>query len=225
MMAGDEDQPGEDEVLGTEELALDEDERLPWLETADDDEADLRVDTARLLGFVLVGFLVLAALIGAIWWFGNRSTDRELLAEGSTIPAPEGPYKERPQDPGGKTFEGTGNVAPAVAEGKTREGRLASAPAPKPTVDARRGSETPAKASGGVGVQVGAYSTRAAAEAGWVKLRSQTEALNGFDRRIEQGEADIGTVYRLQAVASDAAAARQLCSALKADGVACQVKR
>jgi len=40
-----------------------------------------------------------------------------------------------------------------------------------------------------------------------------------------EGEADIGTVYRLQAVAGDAASANRLCSALKGDGVACQVKR
>jgi hypothetical protein len=42
--------------------------------------------------------------------------------------------------------------------------------------------------------------------------------------RVVQGSADIGTVYRLQAVAPDAAAANALCSQLKAAGIACQVK-
>jgi len=41
---------------------------------------------------------------------------------------------------------------------------------------------------------------------------------------VLQGTADIGTVYRLQAVAPDAAAANALCATLKASGVACQVK-
>ena len=42
--------------------------------------------------------------------------------------------------------------------------------------------------------------------------------------RIEEGVVDIGKVYRLQAVASDRAAADRLCAALKADGLDCQVK-
>jgi hypothetical protein len=42
--------------------------------------------------------------------------------------------------------------------------------------------------------------------------------------RIEEGVVDIGTVYRLQAVASDRAAADRLCANLKSDGIDCQVK-
>ncbi len=43
--------------------------------------------------------------------------------------------------------------------------------------------------------------------------------------RVVEGTADIGTVYRLQALAPNAEAANALCSTLKAAGVACQVKR
>ena len=39
-----------------------------------------------------------------------------------------------------------------------------------------------------------------------------------------EGKADIGTVYRLQAIAADAAAARTLCGQLRSAGLACQVK-
>lgn len=214
-----------------EELQLaDDDERLPWLESADYEDEEEGVDTARILGFVLLGLIALALLIGGIWWATNRGPDPELVADGSTIEAPESDYKERPADAGGREVEGTGDTSFAVGEGQTREGRLAEA---KPTkVDATPGvnpennattSET-AAASSGVGVQVGAYSTEATAQAGWNALRGQTDALSGFKYRIVKGEADIGTVYRLQAVAGDRAAANQLCSALKADGVACQVK-
>jgi hypothetical protein len=41
---------------------------------------------------------------------------------------------------------------------------------------------------------------------------------------VVEGKADIGTVYRLQALAGDAAGATDLCARLKAAGVACQVK-
>lgn len=218
----------DDDFLGDEQLALaDEEERLPWLESGDDDYEEEGVDGGRIFGFVLLALIALAAFVGGIWWFGNRGGDPELVADGSTIEAPPGPYKERPEDPGGKEFEGTGNLAPAVGEGKETEGRLAdnsprhAAEAPKGTPSA---TASPAAASG-VGVQVGAYSTKADAEAGWQKLQSQTDKLTGVSHRVIQGQADIGTVFRLQAVAGDAAAASRLCAALKSDGVACQVKR
>jgi hypothetical protein len=42
---------------------------------------------------------------------------------------------------------------------------------------------------------------------------------------VVEGKADIGTVYRLQALAGDTGAATSLCSHLEADGVKCQVKK
>jgi hypothetical protein len=73
-------------------------------------------------------------------------------------------------------------------------------------------------------VQVAAYSNRSQAEAGWTRLTSQYEALSGLHHRVVEGQADIGTVYRLQAMAGNLAAANALCSKLKAAGLACQVK-
>lgn len=220
----------DEDYLADEQLTLaGEDERLPWLESGDEDEDEGGVDTGRIFGFVLLALLALAAFIGGIWWFGNRAPDAELIADGSTIQAPPGPYKEKPANPGGKQFEGTGNLAPAIGEGERREGVLADN-VPKPSIDAPKPGTTPGAAaapaaSGGVAVQVGAYSSKADAEAGWQKLLAQTDKLAGVSHRVVQGQADIGTVFRLQAVAGDAAAASRLCSALKGDGVACQVKR
>ena len=218
----------DDDYLADEQLTLaaDEDERLPWLESGDEDDDDVGgVDTGRIVGFALFAALALAALVAGIWWFGQRGPDAEFVADGSTIEAPPGPYKTKPADPGGKTFEGTGNLAPAVGEGKTTEGRLAEAAVPAPSIDAPKPGETPAPAVSGVGVQVGAYTSRADAEKGWQSLQSRTDKLAGVSHRVVQGQADMGTVYRLQAVAGDAASARALCQALANDGVDCQVKR
>lgn len=225
-MTGPEDDEIRENGLETEELAFaDEDDRLPWLESGDYDDEREGVDTGRIFGFALLGLLVIAVLVGAIYWMSHRGADSELVADGSTIRAPDGPYKQRPDDPGGRQFEGTGNVAPAVGEGQTREGRIAGGDTPKPSVDTRKTSETPEPAPArSVAVQVGAYSTEATAEAGWQKLAGQTDKLQGVSHRVVQGQADIGTVYRLQAMAGDATAARSLCIALKADGIACQVK-
>ncbi len=208
----------------------DDDAALPWLDTGDD---EVEARSPSILPYALMALLALAALVGGIWWATNRSTASEVVADGSVVAAPPGPYKVRPSDPGGKEFAGTGDVAPVIAEGGTREGQLAQRDAPRPAIERATASPAPtaapsateAPAAPGIGVQVGAYSNRETAEAGWASLVRQTEALAGVRHRIVQGQADIGTVYRLQAVAGNEASARALCDALKADGIACQVKR
>lgn len=227
-----------------EELDLIEDEEpLPWLES-DYDEEDQGVDTGRLIGFVLLSLVALGSILAAVWFFMRDKPDPDLMPEGSTIEAPAGAVKERPEDAGGKTFEGTGNIAPTVGEGQATEGRLGTGAnpdtAPKPSIDAASSATAAGAATGtgaaasanagagsagSVGVQVGAYSSRESANAAWSTLKGQTSLLNGVNSRIVEGEVDGAKVYRLQAVAGDGAAANTLCNALKNDGIACQVKR
>lgn len=228
------------DVAENERLALeDEDMSLPWLESDDDEFDDTGGGSTRLAGFVLGSLVVLGLIVGGIWWVTNRGSQAGLVADGSVIKAPAQPYKEAPEDPGGKTFAGTGDTSFAVSAGQTRPARLGlegngevgSATgkeiAAAPAVTASPAVAAPAPempAPKGVGVQVGAYYTPAAAEAGWTTLTQRYEALSGFQHRVVEGKADIGTVYRLQAVTADAAAAQALCSRLKASGLPCQVK-
>jgi hypothetical protein len=222
--------PGDDEdtIEAEEQLALaDGDERLPWLESDDDDE-NPGVDTGRLVAFGAVLLLVLVLALGAVWFFTRDTTDEELVADGSTIEAPDEPYRTRPDDPGGQQVAGTGDTSFEVAEGQTVEGQIAGE-APGPSIDREQGA-TPsptasASSSGGIGVQVGAYSSRAAAETGWSQLSGRIDALQGRNHRILQGTADSGTVYRLQAVAGTAAEADALCRSIRSEGGDCQVKR
>ena len=222
-----------DDALASEQLVLTDadDERLPWLEASDFDETDAGFDMGRAAGFALLLLLVVSAGAAAYWYFGRMEGSEELQPEGTTIAAPEGAYKTRPTDAGGKTFEGTGDTSFAVGEGLRREGRLAASPTPVPEPTAKASDaakpDSPAisNASSGPVVQVGAYANRADAQTGWQTLMRQTDKLNGVSHRIVEGQADIGTVFRLQAIAGDLEAARRLCTALKADGVACQVKR
>lgn len=226
----------EEHEVASDRLDFAEEERLPWLESADDDDADDDgADTGKLMAFLLGGLVLLAALVGGIWWMTHRTDETALQADGSVIEAPDRPYKEAPKDPGGKTFAGTGDTSYAVSEGQSTAPKLgAGDAAPKPSVDlaaktAPSPSATPAAKTtpvvAGVGVQVGAYMSQSAAEAGWTRLSSQNPGLLGkVKHRVVEGRADIGTVYRLQAVPGDAAAANALCSQLKAAGVACQVK-
>jgi len=227
--------------LETEQLALGgQDERLPWLESPDDEDfAFDRHDNSGLIKLVLVGLIVLGGLVGGIWWVTHRATQDAVVADGSLVPAEPGPYKVPPTDPGGKQFAGTGDQTYVVLDGQTRAPQLAGgepapvpAPAATPTPQAKASpsakpsaSASPEPVARGVGVQVGAYSSKAAAEAGWTKLVGQAgAALSGVPHRVVAGNADIGTVYRLQAVAGSAAGARTLCSTLQASGLKCQVK-
>jgi len=245
-----------------DELDLSDDDSLPWLETDEEIAASGGVDAAQLFGFVAILLTVLAAVVGAIWYFSNTAATQTMAADGSTIEAPDGPYKDRPEEEerGGRQVEGTGNVAPAVAEGQTPEGRIASntgagsgdqdlsiempAIAGAKTMTGKAG--TAAAASDEVAkpatvpgtksaattdanpqtpnVQLAAYSNRARAEQGWREISGRTSALDGVKHRVVEGQADIGTVFRLQALPGDRAAANRLCSTLRAQGIDCQVK-
>jgi hypothetical protein len=240
-----------EDATGDEQLAFDGDEeRLPWLDSDDDEEAEAS-DGGRVLGLVVLGLIALATIVGGIWWSTHRTPDATLVADGSTIAAPSQAYKEAPKDPGGKTFDGTGNTAFAVSEGQTRPAKLGEGSAPAvappggaaaikpgfesvkppvaaasapPAANAPAGAAAAAGTVSGPAVQVGAYSTRASAEAAWSRLSQQYSALSGQRHQTVEGKADIGTVFRLQALPGDAAAAQALCGKLKSAGLACQVK-
>lgn len=225
------------------ELGLSETDSLPWLESDEEEEDAGGLDTSQIMLFAAGLLALLAAVVGGVWYVSNRAASGEVVADGSVIPAPEGPIKQRPDDPGGKTFDGTGNVAPVVGEGGSRPGVVAETPMPPlpggtpgsgstglpagvPTkpVTAATPAAGQAPATGGVGVQLAAYGTRARAEQGWSDAQRRTDALKGIKYRVVEGKVDIGTVYRLQAVVGTRAEADRLCGALKADGVDCQVK-
>lgn len=228
----------EDIKVTEEELDLTPDESLPWLESDEEEEAAGGIDTVQVMGFFALLLVLAAGLIGGVWYFTNRAASGEVIADGSTIEAPAGPIRERPEEPGGKEFAGTGNVAPAVGEGQVREGKIATADstgssnadsAPRPSIDTQT-TETASQstsaeaATSGVAVQLAAYGNRARAERGWRDLSGSTKVLDGVRYRIVKGVVDIGTVYRLQALAPNRAEADKLCSALKADGLECAVK-
>lgn len=221
-----------------DELDLASDASLPWLEADEDDSSAGAFDTRQIILFA-GGLLAFAALVvGGVWAVSNQFASTALEPDGSVIAAPEGPIKERPENPGGKQFAGTGNVAPLVGEGGTPQSVVASAdkptatPAPGATTAAasadKPAADKPAASEpvlSGIGVQLAAYSSRERAEQGWSDLARRSETLQGARHRVVEGQVDAGTVYRLQAVTGTRAEADALCAALKREGLDCQVKR
>jgi hypothetical protein len=229
-----------------DELDLAETDSLPWLESDDEDERKGGLDPGQIMLFAAGLVALLAVLVGGVWWVSNKAAEGDVVADGSVIEAPAGPIKERPENPGGKEFAGTGNVAPVVGEGGTRPAVVASGETPplpgpdgktqpvtKPATPAAAATKpmpvtapnaAPAASTSGVGVQLAAYGTRARAEQGWSDILRRTDLLKGVKYRVVEGKVDIGTVYRLQAITANRAEADKLCSALKASGLDCQVK-
>ncbi len=231
------DVPEGDAYEAGEQLTLTGDgDALPWLE-ADDEEVEQGTDY-RILIFAALAVVALAAILFAANHFLSGRMGGDTAPDGSTIAAPDGAYKTRPTDAGGTEVAGTGDLSFEVGEGEGREGRIASndaAPsidveqagpaAPAATPASPGATPTAAPRATGVGIQVGAYSSRASAEAGWSQLSGRFDVLSGLNHRIIEGTADSGTIFRLQAVASNAAAADTVCRAIRNGGGDCQVKR
>lgn len=91
-----------------------DEDRLPWLEPVDDYEDEDGISIGRLIGAVVVGLVALGLIIGGIFWLRNRDS---AAGDGSIIAAPDGPIKERPEDAGGMSVEGTGDVAYGASVG------------------------------------------------------------------------------------------------------------
>ena len=91
-------------------LNLDDPDRLPWLETADGYEYDDGSSPLKIAGLVLGGLALLALIVGGIYYMQRNQTGAE-GGNGELIAAQEGEYKVRPEEAGGKSFEGEGDAA------------------------------------------------------------------------------------------------------------------
>jgi hypothetical protein len=55
-------------------LALGDEQRLPWLEGADDVEFDdEEPGNGRFIGFAVLGLILLAAILGGVYWATHRA--------------------------------------------------------------------------------------------------------------------------------------------------------
>ncbi len=215
-------------------LNLDDPNRLPWLETADGYEYDDRASPLKLAVMVLAGVALLAAIVGAVYWVQRNETGGA-NGNGELIAAPAGAYKVKPQDAGGKRFEGEGDSAFAASEG-TKTGATLVPAAKTPTIAppaamapapaAVPAAPSAAPSAGAVMVQLGAFGDSAKADAAWAALNKRFGFLAGTNRKIAEANVEGGRkVFRLQAVTANSSEAQQLCAKLKVAGENCLIVR
>lgn len=215
-------------------LNLNDPDRLPWLETADGYEYVESTSPLRMAVMLLAGLVLLAAIIGAIYWL-QRNQIGGANGNGQLIAAPAGAYKVKPQDAGGKRFEGEGDSAFAASEG-TKTGAIlvpaakvaAAAPpaAMAPAPAAAPAAPSAAPSAGAVMVQLGAFGDSAKADAAWAALNKRFGFLAGMNRKIAEANVEGGRkVFRLQAVTANSSEAQQLCAKLKVAGENCLIVR
>ena len=200
--------------------SMQDEDRLPWLETADEDYRE-RPSIARMLPLILGGLIVIALLV-----FGYIALTNGNRAEGNgdLIAAQEGDYKVKPEEAGGRKVEGEGDTSFATSEGKgPKNAKIDLKQLPETPVTLPGGKPIPPGTSSSALVQLGSFPTAAAANAAWGAASKRFAYVAPLGHSVEQASVNGRTVFRLRVNAGSASAATELCGKLKVAGEACFV--
>ncbi|HLL59517.1 MAG TPA: SPOR domain-containing protein [Allosphingosinicella sp.] len=111
--------------IRADDNALDNEDRLPWLEAVEEDDSKEGPGAAKLVAFVIIGLVAIGLIVGGLFWAGNRDAGTAGPGgEPELIAAPEGDYKVKPDEPGGMKVEGEGDSAFAASEGADTKGAI-----------------------------------------------------------------------------------------------------
>ncbi|MGJ3646908.1 SPOR domain-containing protein [Sphingomonas sp. GlSt437] len=223
------------------EFELGDEDRLPWLETVDEDYS-AGPSVFRTVLFVLLSLAVVGAIVYGVYWYQQHHAKP---GSGELIQAQEGDYKVRPDDPGGMKVEGQGDTAFATSEGKTdgnaqidmkampeapvvapKSAAPTATPSAKPADTAKpkdqpKPAVTPASGGKGAVVQLGSFPSEAEANKAWAAQAKRFAYLAPLGKSVEPAIVGGRTVFRLRVNAGSAGAASDLCDKLKVAGEAC----
>jgi len=220
----------------------DDGDRLPWLEAVDQDSAGEGPSPLKLIAAVVIGLLAIGLVVGTLFWLGNRGGGGEGVPE--LIEAPEGPYRVAPDTPGGMQAEGQGGTAHAASEGQEPQGNLSmrvpetavtpgprtpqpapgqaqpKAAPPQQPAQPQRPAQPPAPqpAPAGPAIQLGAFSSQAAAQNAWRALSGRFRYLAPLTHSVTPVQTGGRTLYRLRASGPGAG---DICRRLEVAGESC----
>jgi len=232
-------------------LALEDEDRLPWLEPAYDVGENDEVSLGRLGLLVLAGLLLIGLVVGGVYLARGHLGGG---GRGEVIKAPIGSYKIPAADADAKKFQGEGDAAFAASEGVDRGGRIdptrlpeapivtgpvakvpvadksaaaAAAKKVEATVADRTGEKAQAPAAsasqqaGGGSIQLGAYGNEALARDAWTRFSKRFDYLAELPHSIQPVTVGGSKFYRLRAQAGGNAGT--ICGKLKVAGESCLV--
>ena len=216
-----------------------DDEQLPWLEAVDDEDEPRGLSARKMLA--ALGTVLLAAVVvaGTLFWLG-RQTGSSGSGPPELIEAEAGPYKVKPQDPGGLDVAGESETAFATGAGEEPDAQLDLSAVPEAPIARPRPSpqqetsdkrvpgneekapvdEAPAGGSGSV-IQLGFYDNGAQAQAAWDALSGRFPVIAGMSKIVVPYQKG----FRLRAGAASSAEAQRTCQLLKVAGENCFVAR
>jgi hypothetical protein len=212
-------------------------EALPWLEGVEDEDEPPAVSARKMLAALLLVLAGVAIVAGTLFWLGRQDKGS---GPPQLIKAEPGPYKVRPDDPGGLDVAGDSGTAYATGAGEDSDAQLDTSklsvvpdaveePIAPPAVDDKpKVAEPPTPApppapavTGGKGtvIQLGAYGSTGKAETAWRLLSGRFPEVARLNKVIVQYSGG----YRLRASAGSAAEAQAACRAVAAGGENCFV--
>jgi hypothetical protein len=222
-----------------------EEDRLPWLEAVEEDDAGEGPSPLKMIVGVLIALAAIGAVVGGLFWMNSRSDSGSATGEPELIAAPDGDYKTKPDQAGGMTVEGEGDTAFAASEGADPKGAIntngvaeapvtqgqpaqqqpqqPAAPAPnaqpKQQAPATPPAPAPAPAAGGgATIQLGAFSSQAGANSAWKAMSGRFRYLAPLTHSVVPVQSGGKTLYRLRASGPGAA---DICGRLKVAGESC----
>ncbi|RYY26841.1 MAG: SPOR domain-containing protein [Sphingomonadales bacterium] len=220
-----------------------DDDRLPWLETVEEDYRE-GPSFGRIMLLIVLLLLVIGAAAGGYYWYQKQAG---LTGNGQLINAQEGDYKIKPDEPGGRVVDGEGDTVFSTSQGTVSNASINAGAGPEDPVEGEKatkpgisdGSKTAkiavpapgaapapvAAASSGSGalIQLGAFPDQGGADAAWGRLSKRFAVLGSLGKSIEKGEKDGKPVYRLRVNAGSNGQAKEICGKLKAAGENCYV--
>ncbi len=206
-------------------------EALPWLEAVEDEDDPPPVSAGKMLAALLLVLLGVAIIAGTLFWIGRQDTGS---GPPQLIRAEAGPYKVRPENPGGLDVTGDSGTAYATGAGEDQDAQLDTSrlPEPPPTDDPVQPpapepspppppKPAPPAATGAKGtiIQLGAYGSTAKADTAWRMLSSRFPEVAALTKLVVPYSGG----YRLRAAAGSPAEAQAACRAVTAGGENCFV--
>jgi hypothetical protein len=214
-------------------------EALPWLEAVEDEDEPRGLSAGKMLGALLLVLAGVAIVAGTLFYIG-----REQGGSGppGLIRAPQGPYKMKPDNPGGLDVSGESGTAFATGAGVDTDSALdvsqmdqpppplppkEGEPMKKPPNETKEPVEAPSatpQAEPGAArstIQLGAYGSTAKAETAWKMLSARFPEVGALSKQVVPYNGG----YRLRATAGSPAQAKAACSVVTSGGENCFVVR